>query len=304
MKRILGCAVLCLLLLSGTALQAAEPLVLYDNFKANLINPSKWFGVEKFDAPFFRENLRRVEQHSTLGNQLRLMSRAYAGMGSDSGDEKGGNRLVFTRPDGIKAMKATFWVNGYTSKGCAGNSVPANARARLSGFFFNTGTPTQWSSQHDVMAQIFIQRKSDSKDAPDTLRVVGTIVECQDDNCYTFTPLDTRQLGTIKVGSKVTLYIEWDKANKRFIFQRDTKPQVFSTYTVSDSSAPGTVFNKRIDVQLNVPNCTSSPRPTAHMDVYVDDVYVNQSALSAPVSLALEEDAPRADVCMGDGNGP
>ncbi len=100
-------------------------------------------------------------------------------------------------------------------------------------------------------------------------------------------------MGTVNIGQKVTLSVEWDKANKRFIFRRDTLAPVYLTYSpLSDTSAPGQ-GSKSLHVGYFVPNCASATPPTAAMDAYFDDVYTNPLPTSSAMSAEMEEIDPR-----------
>ena len=75
------------------------------------------------------------------------------------------------------------------------------------------------------------------------------------------------------------LRVQWDRDNHRFIFQRDDDPEVFASYTMSDS-APPAIPAKSLDALHFVPNCQTTPRPMAFIEAWFDDVMVNESAVS------------------------
>ena len=78
MKVVLRYCVVLLVVLVGVSVQAQEPLILYDDFNTELIDPGKWFG-EQFGFAG-REAVRLIR-----GNHLHLVDRAYGGTDSDSG---------------------------------------------------------------------------------------------------------------------------------------------------------------------------------------------------------------------------
>jgi hypothetical protein len=75
--------------------------------------------------------------------------------------------------------------------------------------------------------------------------------------------------------------MQWDQANHRFIFQRDHQAEVYVDYAVPDVQRSLFPF-KRVELAHEVPNCTTAPRANAFMELLVDKVLVNQSAVPLP----------------------
>jgi hypothetical protein len=246
----------------------AADWVLYDNFNADTINPSKWFGNEWSEFLTVEENTRMIEK-----NTLHLLSRIYGQAGSNTGDSEGGNRLRFRDAGPIYGIKATFKAKDISVVNCPANPIPSWAQARLMGYFFNTGTPTPGSSVNDVYAQIRMIAVGENE-----LEVTAKVSLCNDAACNDATTIGAQTLGTAKLNKKTTLSMEWDQANNRFIFQRDKQAPVYVNYTVSDSSPPGTSNNKRLDAAGGAANCTSNPRTSASIDAFFDNVYVKTTA--------------------------
>lgn len=273
-KVTLGCWILFLTIAPSSAAHAAEHLVLYDNFQTSRINPNKWYGSEFGGA--VREAFRGLAGDPLVpGNRrLRLENRSYGDTTSDTGARFGGFRLNFFNPSAVTAIQAIVEVKSFQATRCSTpGSAVTRARALLAGYFFNTGTPTPGSGVNDVWAGIMIQRRSDSTDPSNTLRVISAVALCTDASCLTSTTLDSTDLGPVTKGQRVKLRIEWDQANHRFIFQKDAEPEVFSPYAVSDTAPPG-LNNKRLDVAHWVANCTATPRPVAFMQALFDDVSI------------------------------
>lgn len=291
-----------------SAVQAAPPTALYDNFTAPLLNPAKWFGGESDDARANLENIRYIVGNPTLGNRLRLYSRGYGASGLNLGTRFGNNVLNFRNPNSINAIKASVWANSTTVTGCPGNPDVAHVRSRLGGAFFNaSANPIPGDSTYDVIAQIRVQRVSNSIDAPNVVRVRYLVSLCQDINCLTGPTLGVGEIGPpVNPGQKVTLSVEWDKANKRFIFRRDALAPAIFKYTLPDNSTPGNNF-KNLQLGYFVANCASATPPIAAMDAYFDDVYTNPLPAASAMSAEREEIDPRSIIYGGssiDAAGP
>jgi hypothetical protein len=190
--------------------------------------------------------------------------------------------LSFTKPAPVTAIEATLLVTRAEAVGCASNpGIPARAQARLSGYFFNTTTPTLGNT-NDVFAFVRVQRWSDSTDPEHVLQIVGLVLLCLDSTCYATTTLGAPvSLGTVYLWQPVRLRIQWDQANHRFIFQRDHQAEVYVDYTVPDVQ-PSLFPFKRVELAHEVPNCRTAPRANAFMELLVDKVLVNQSAVPLP----------------------
>lgn len=271
MKAVLSSCTVLLMVLVGLPAQALEPLVLYDDFNAKFIDPHKWTGFDFGGCCSTREAVREIQN-----KRLRL---AYRPHGDDMGSGGGGTRLHFTAPTLVTALEATVKVRQFEVRGCTGIPIPSRISANLQGFFFNTGTPTPDSHANDVFAVISISRQSDSTDPPNVLRVRAQVQHCNlVASCATSTSLGFSDLGSVNKGQKVKLLMQWDPDNQRFIFQRDDQPEVFLSYTVPDTAAPGT-DSKFFDVTNGAPNCTEEPPSVAFIEAFFDDVFANESAL-------------------------
>ena len=256
---------------------AGEPLALYDNFNSYVINPNRWFGhMSRAGA-----GLQTIDEvrFIILGN-LNLLTRAYANTTTNDGDSYNNQGLSFINPGSITAIKTSIRVIGFELKGCGNDDTTSRVRARIHGNFFNADIPTPGRAMNDVFANISLIRQINTTYSSSTLIVIFIIARCLDSSCLQFESLNETSLGTASVGQKVTLRLEWDKNRHQFIVQRDSQPEVLIPYYVSDSSPPGVMESRRLDVGSWMANCTAQPRPTAFMSAFFDDVYVNASALN------------------------
>jgi hypothetical protein len=289
MNTILPCAVMLLVVLSG-APGYPGPLALYDDFNAGFIDPGKWFGVEL--GPLLpgvgpvppgagreagTQAIRQVED-----NRLHLLYLGYGRTDSDTGRLRRELNLIMQDSPVVTAIQATVEVTAVTTNGCPTATDPntdyAVAWAWLGGRFF-AATNSINGDVGDVVAIIHLGRRSLAPEPPPTvLRAVARVFHCFDENCTKFAePLGTpvKDLGTVLLGQKVKLLVQWDKDKGRFIFQRDSDPEVEIPYkdtlTFSkDSERP----NKALSATLFVPNCTHPSRPVAFIDARFDDVMV------------------------------
>jgi hypothetical protein len=276
MKITLSCLIAIFLLMFGSPVRALEPFALYDDFKSKIIDETRWYGSESIST-----GVNIVDQVLQSSGKLHILSRFYGNTSINTGVSRGFYDLAFANPDTITAMEATVQVKRIEAGGCPDNSTPTTASAGLTGSFFNTGPQTPGSLLNDVLAVIEIRLASDSTDKPGILEVLGSVWRCDDSTCTLFTELNATTLGTIKVGAKTTLSIQWDQPFHQFIFQFGKLAPVFLPYAVSDTLSPGVKF-KRLRLRNYIANCTTGPRLGSFVEAYFDNVFVNQSAAPAP----------------------
>jgi hypothetical protein len=245
---------------------ALESYGTYDLFPGSgPIDKTKWAAFER---------VRIV-----TGGALNLVQRDHGASGGDTGvlAQSWGDDL--SAPGKITQLKATVKVNAFETTGCAANPSAGFVRARLLSTFFNTGNPIPGSFIGDVLVQARIGRFSNSQDAEGVLRVQGTAGVCTDANCQSTVALASNvDLGTVTVGQPVVLAIEWRKATKELVFNRDNGATVGAmVYTVSDAAGPGRPLQS-IGNRIDVPNCLSGPRTTGLMNASFDGVQINKAA--------------------------
>jgi hypothetical protein len=270
MKAVLRGYAMLLVVLIGVPGYAVERLVPYDDFNASHIDPDIWFGVEhSLPGGAGTEAIRQIQD-----NRLRLVYRGYSKTDSDSGRPRNELLLIFRNFAAVTAIQATVQVNDVAATHCPSNPEATLARTMLVGRFFSTAPG---SKENDVVALIGIQRVSNATDPPEVLRTVSVVFHCTNAACSAGSLLHFMDLGPVKRGEMARLRVQWDQENHRFIFQRDDRPEVIASYTVSDTAPPGLQF-KALDIMHLVPNCTATPRPVAFIEAVVDDVLVNESA--------------------------
>lgn len=256
-------AVLC----SATAVHALEPFKLYDRFADRPLDPARWAEGE------------RVREIRGAG-VLRLMQRSWGLGGSDAGLHFQSWGSSVSNPDTVTALRARINVTALETHACPSNPALAQARARIGGTFFNTGTPTPGSMLGDAFAQVRLTRFSNSADPQDVLRVQGILSICTSADCNLATTVgNVVDLGTVTIGTPTVVQMQWDQGGKTFYFSRDNG--AFSgtvAYTQSDTAAPGNPF-KHLSTRVDLPNCQSAPPVSALVDAKFDNVQVNQSTV-------------------------
>jgi hypothetical protein len=252
-----------------------EPLKLYDNFDQGLINPDKWRGDQFQTGGYYQELVRKItpEEH-----HLRILNRSFGQTFSNGGNTLNLFRLAFTRPDTITAIRSRVQVRNAESTGCPDNpDNPTLATAQIFGFFFNTNATVPGNGTNDVIAGVSPQRRSDSTDPSDVLEIFYFVAHCADPNCVVSPYLGSGVLGTVKTGEWVSLLVQWDKDQDRFIFQRDREQPRFVTYP-RFSPVPSGVQLKTLGADNFVASCTGLGKPVGMVDALFDNVFVNQSA--------------------------
>jgi hypothetical protein len=246
-----------------------EELVLYDNFTGKSIDPNKWEPTGRAERDSF-DLVREVR-----GNYLRMLNRIYA-------DNSTSVRVKFPFPEAVTAIMIKGKVKDLELIECAGNDSIRALRA--SGFFFNIIQPGgfgPFNAIGDVLASIHVERRGDSSDPPDVLRVVAYLFLCLDPGCnggIFFLDLP-KDLGEYQVGAQIRLLIQWDEALNQFIFQRDNEPEFIYSYSGElNKGAPGSP-QMRLGISPRVTYCTGDPQPMAFVETRIDEVFVNESAV-------------------------
>lgn len=261
---------------------ASAQLALYDNFEASLLDPGRWFGAESAGPGVdILESRRQIKiEPIFVFRGLNIFSRSYAATGSNTSRSSSSDRLIFN--DGsLKTIRATVLVKKFEATACATNTKSVTEpRVRIGGFFFNTGTSVPGDATNDIQAFIIVGKPSDATDlAADELKIYARVHLCNDAECDNSTEIGGQDIGTVNVNKKAKLRITWDQTNNRFVFQKGkTGAEVSIPYAVPVGSGPGTLNggNKRLEVHLLIPNCTSSPRPLASLEAFFDDIMIER----------------------------
>lgn len=265
MKRHVVASALAATTLALPALAAVEGYTLVDNFESGLLDGGLWADQERIRA--------------ISGSTARLLQRDVGSRTDNSGGTYFTWNTPMTRPTPATQLRAVVRVNAIDVVGCTANTAyTTQARARLTGSFFNTGARTLGSFYGDVLAQVSVSRASNSTDGTGVLRVRGNAFVCSDADCNVSASIgSTVDLGTVSVGQDVTLAVEWDRALKTFTFIRDNGAASGSlTYTVSDSNEPGN-DRKAFGTRTDMADCAAN-ESSAAIDATFDTFSVNSKA--------------------------
>ncbi len=283
MKIILSSSIMFLLVLAGAPAQAIEPFVLLDDFSGDRIDNAIWNGSRRPDSDTL-DVARAV-----VGGELRLIGRTYADTPAPGAFNSDRVRLILNNSAPVTQMAASFRVNAVEISGCTGSATASAILGRLAGYFFTTGgPPAPLDATRNIFVGIRVQRLSNSIDPPGVMEIGAQVFLCGDAGCNTGTTLliDTTTLGTITPGQSVTLAVAWDPDNDRFLFARGFPLQFFiydyaGILTDGNPPSPDLSFvHKRMELRANIENCVTGPRASGFMDLSIDNLLVNQSAVS------------------------
>jgi hypothetical protein len=281
MKLTVFCGLVIVAVLASISASAQVPPVVYDKFEEKVLNPDNWFGKEGSDPGVFAlESWRQIKVEPLFGFRgLDIANRSYASEGSDSGNSTAYTRLLFADGSNVTSIQATVLVRKIQATECATNAFATTPRLRIGGGFFNAGVsaPPAGNQTDDVFAFVGAARPIDSENLPNVLSLEGRAFVCNDASCSTNTLIGSVDLGTVKVNKKVKLRVTWDPDNNRFVFQKGKDTEVYIDYTQPNNFPPGTSSggNKRLEINHQIANCTSAPRPVAYMEAFFDDIKVN-----------------------------
>ncbi len=252
-------------------------LVLYDNFEAKVLDPSKWTASESSaDGIDILESARMIKTELVYGFKgLEILNRSYANTESDTGRSGSYDRVLFTDGSHIKTIQAKVVVKKFQATTCSTNPGATEPRARIGGMFFNIGTAIPEDNTNDIFAFIAIGRPTDSSEPANVLNVYGIVSLCNNANCSDTTQIHKEDMGTVNKKKKVKVGISWDPSNNQFLFQKGRTTQIWNNIAPV-GGPPGTPRggNKRIEINHLIPNCASSPRPMSYMDAFFDDIKI------------------------------
>jgi hypothetical protein len=254
-------------MVSSTAISAVEDLVPYDDFETGGINSSNWqFSV----ARRFVEN-----------GKLKMRHKMFGRTNADKGRSSGGVFMPFQKPEAITGIEATVVIKGLRNTRCPANAAASLSMFRIFGAYFNTSVVpnTPGDVLDDVLVDLHVEQESGTSQVNDNLAVVASIDRCILKDCDDTESLFYQNLGSALRGEEIKLKVQWDKDNHRFIFQYDDNAPVFANYKESDTSPPGSNY-KELRVQNFPVSCASGPATITAMTALVDDVMLNQSAVS------------------------
>lgn len=240
---------------------SAQKSIPYDDFNQRLLNPLKW---NTFGACFTENGLELECTREIQGGQLRMVHRNFGQRDNDVGFQFGSASLSFANPASIKRITTDLLVRNIEESGCAANPQFGGA-AHIDATFFNTGTG---DPNDDVGGHVAFGRAA--SDPAGQLTAYGQI--SQGYNYFAYFPL-----GTVPMGTPVTVTLLWDQPNHQFIAgwaNRITheKTQSLMPYTLADTSA-ATNPSKVLTVNTFPSNCTANAT-WVYIEANFDNVFI------------------------------
>ena len=260
--------VLISLLIYATLPCAAQTLKLYDNFDHKFISPSRWAYAFCFSGSGIElECVREIRDE-----QLHLAHRSFGLTNSDSGQQNGGAGVGFSNSQTIRTIKTDLVVRSVLEVPCAANPSFGTS-AGIWGTFFNSGSG---DPNDDVGAQLGVTRFS--SDPAGQLTVRGQTF-------HTGVYSDFFTIGTVPIGTPITITLSWDQPNHQFVISFTNKVTKVATrgimpYAFSDST-PVAGPAKTLGANGWASNCTANSTSN-YVDASFGNVYVGyQSAVSS-----------------------
>ena len=231
--------------------------VIFDDFNSEELSSGKWTAQQVGNGGL--ELVRQI-----VDGKLQLAHRVVGARTSNTGQNTSVNRLMM-RKGGVTAVKFKVVVQEVDVRGC-----PEGDHSRV--FVGFTGTLFTDDEDGDVGTFFFVERRSDSTDEEDILRIKAGLFRCSGNNCSSFEDLGEIDLGTLALGQSVTLRMIWEEASERVRFQRDSEPKQTIRYNLTvDTRRDFRVFQIRGDAA----NCESGPQPFAQMKANLDNIFIN-----------------------------
>lgn len=247
--------------LLATAAQAAEGYAAWDNFNgATRIDTRRWLEPE--------------ERLLIEGGAMHVVRRSLGSQYANSGANYESLRNKLANPAPVTRMRTVVTVNAAEVSDCGANK--SAVIAGLGGQFFNAGGSAPTSQANDVAVEFQVLRMN--SDPAGVLQVSGFAWQCNDGDCRLSTGLGGVSLGSVLVGQKLTLRLDWDTAGNRFGFTLNSDPTAYLNYVVSDSR-PAYAPVRWLGVRTAMANCLSGPRTEGIIDVTFDNLNVNASAV-------------------------
>jgi len=266
--------------LVGISAQAHDPWVLYDNFNSEFMDIENWTTNQRIDAGvMILEYVRELH-----GGRLHMMGRAFGNTGAPySGVRAGDINASFSTGNVLRSLKVFVKVKDVEVTGCPDlNTSPTSSRARLVGFFFNAGEislpPAAPGRINDVLAQIRIQRNSDSIAKPQVLEVWADIVRCTDPSCTVGSGdgyPTVVSLGNIKLGQWATIIVDWN-GDRQFNFKLNKEPTIVFDIPPSWSVNPVSSPAATLGVSHRIANCPPDERALGFIDAEFDNVFISE----------------------------
>jgi hypothetical protein len=267
MGRIVAFCLFLIVSISGNAYgQSLPPLVRYDNFNQNFLDPNKW----ATSSPCFTWTVLDCVREIQNG-QLRLAVRGFGGTDSNQGSQYAESELHFLRPSTIKSIATDLVLRRLNGSACASNTDPPGGHAILQGTFFNSGTG---DPNDDVQGLLLIDNRSPSVEpgVADVCSMLHWQGQFFDGVC----------LGRINFGQKIKAQLTWDQSNHQFL-SSFTDPttgvvaQESMPYSMPDTR-PAAAPDKLIGVRVWGPNCVGRQGLASDIEATFDSVMVGTPA--------------------------
>jgi hypothetical protein len=240
---------------------AAQTKTPYDNFDHKFLSPSLWNPFPACITSNGRELecVRRIEDE-----KLHLANRSFGDRSSNTGLQDGFASIDFVNPNSIKSITTDIVVRSVEEVPCAANPGFGGS-AIVYATFFNTGTAGDHND--DVSAQVVVGRAA--SDPPGQVTVSTSIQHHGDD-------IDGQSLGSVPLGTPVTVSLTWDQANQQILVSwtnKTTQAAVSTTlpYTFS-VTAPAAVPLRRMQANGFPANCTAN-QTSVFVDAFFYNVY-------------------------------
>jgi hypothetical protein len=243
---------------------AMEGLAQYDTFNQQFIDGTRWLNGEV--------------SVQAKGGALHMSDVIYANQTQSFGYTYRQIPMILPHPDPVTEMQLNVTINSIGNYGCPNSETASFSRFVMSLVLFNQTGTVYGNSTNDVLAQIRVERRSDSTDGPNVVQLYGILGTCLDAGCAGVNwgaPVD---LGKSDLGFDEQIEIQWNQPKKQVIFTRTSGPRQVVDYTWADNFAPGRDI-KGIATFLSVDNCVGSVLPAASIDATIDNVMLNKSAV-------------------------
>jgi hypothetical protein len=266
--------------------QAQNPWVLYDDFNSEFMDIENWGTNQRIDAGVMIVEYVR-ELH---GGRLHMMGRAFGNTSPNqspnppySGVRAGDINANLITENVLKSLKVFVKVKDVAATGCPdSNTTPTSSRARLVGFFFNAGEispppepPSNPGRINDVLAQVRIQRSSDSIDKSQVLEVWADVVRCTDPQCNIGVAPTPVLLGNVKLGQWSTIEVGWN-GDRQFNFKLNKEPTTVFDIPPSWSVNPVSSPWATLGVSHRLASCPSDERAMGFVDAEFDNLFISE----------------------------
>lgn len=274
MKKVFGYMTLAVICMAAGLVQAENSWVLYDDFNGQFMDIGAWTTYQRIDTGVtILEYVRKLH-----GGRLYMEDRAFGytqATGPYSGQRAGDISSVFGADKVFKGMKVSVKVKEVEVTGCGDNPIPSSSRARLLGFFFNTDESYN-GRLNDVVAQIRIQKGSNSTEGDRILEVWADVVKCTNSACTLGSGPPSILLGKVKLGQWATIEIDWDQDRSEFNFALNGNSSSISYLSQGwDPHPPSSPWNA-VGLSNRLADCPVQERALGYIEAEFENLFVRQ----------------------------